>query len=139
MQINPYLNFAGDCEAAFTLYARLFDGKILFKMTHGESPMAAHSPADWQDKIMHASLAIGGQTVQGMDAPPARYQRPSGMRLSVTLTDQAEAKRIFAELSDGGEVQMPLESTFWAPLFGMLVDRFGTPWMINCEAPTPAS
>ena len=133
MQINPYLNFNGNCEAAFSLYERVLGGKILFKMTHGESPMAGSVGPDWQNKIMHASLAIGDRVIQGSDAPAQHYSKPGGYRISIDTKDSAEAERVFSELSEGGSVQMPLQQTFWAPKFGLLTDQFGIPWMVNCE------
>ena len=135
MQINPYLNFNGNCEAAFNLYERVLGGKIVFKMTHGESPMAASVGPDWQNKIMHASLAIGDRIIQGSDLPPQHYSKPGGYRVAIDTKDPAEAERVFSALSEGGSVQMPLQETFWAPRFGMFTDQFGTPWMINCENP----
>ena len=133
MQVNPYLHFNGNCEAAFNRYAELFGGKITFKMTHGESPMAANVGPDWQGKIMHATLAVGDTTIQGMDAPSTRYSTPAGFSLSITTKDPVEAEKLFNALSEGGMVKMPLQKTFWARSFGMLVDPFGIPWMINCE------
>ena len=137
MQLNPYLNFNGTCEAAFNLYAKIFGGKILFKMTHGESPMASSAPPDWQGKIMHATVALGDRMLQGMDAPPVHYSKPAGFSLAISVKDPAEAERLFNALAEGGTVQMPLQKTFWAESFGMLVDQFNVPWMINCESATP--
>ena len=134
MQVNPYINFSGNCEEAFRLYERVLGGKIVFKMTHAESPMADKTPPDWQNKIMHASLAVGDQMIQGMDATAEHYQKPQGCFLAIGTKDPAEAERVFHALADGGSVQMPMQETFWAPKFGMLTDRFGIPWMVNCEA-----
>ena len=82
---------------------------------------------------MHATLNIGDQTLGGSDAPPDRFQTPQGFYVAIALTDPTEAERIFAALAEGGRVDMDLQQTFWAKRFGMLSDRFGIPWMINCE------
>ncbi len=137
MQINPYLTFNGHCEAAFQLYERVLNGKIIFKMTHGESPMAASVGPDWQGKIMHATLAIGDRMLQGSDAPPSFYSKPGGFSLSINANDPAAAEKIFNALAENGTVKMPLQKTFWAERFGMLTDQFDIPWMINCETGTP--
>lgn len=134
MQINPYLNFNGQCEAAFNLYAKTLGGKITFKMTHGESPLADSVPADWQGKIMHATLDLGDRMIQGSDATPEHFSKPHGFCLSISTKDPAEAERLFTALSEDGTVEMPLQETFWASRFGMLRDQFGIPWMVNCEA-----
>jgi PhnB protein len=136
MQVGPYLTFDGQCEAAFTCYEECLGGKILMMMTYGDSPMAEQAPPDWRQKILHASLAVGDQVLGGADAPPGRYQKPQGFSVALSLSDAEEADRIFKTLAENGSVQMPLQETFWALRFGMLVDRFGTPWMINCGKPT---
>jgi PhnB protein len=82
---------------------------------------------------MHGSVTIAGQTVMGADVPPERYEKPAGFSLSIQIKDVAQAEQIFNRLAAGGTVTMPLEKTFWAQRFGALVDRFGIPWMINCE------
>jgi PhnB protein len=133
MQLNPYLHFNGQCEAAFKFYGQCLGGKIVFKMTYGESPMADKSPPEWRDKIMHARMMVKEQVLMGADAPPGRYEAPKGFSLSLNLTDAAESERIFNALKEKGTVVMPLEKTFWAECFGMLVDQFGIPWMVNCE------
>ncbi|MGZ3298796.1 MAG: VOC family protein [Asticcacaulis sp.] len=135
MQINPYLNFNGDCAEAFAFYEKVFDGKITFVMTHGESPMKDVLPVEWHGAIMHATLDIGGQTLNGADAPGERYKTPAGFAVSVSLSDAERAERIFSELVKGGVEQMAMQETFWAERFGMLVDRFGIPWMFNVAKP----
>ena len=133
MKINAYLHFDGRCEAAFKFYEQCLGGKIVFKMTFGESPMAGQSPPGWRDKIMHARLLVKDQVLMGSDAPPERYDAPKGFSMSLNLADAAEAERIFNALVEKGAVVMPLQQTFWAERFGMLSDQFGIPWMINCE------
>ena len=134
-QVNAYLVFNGECEAAFKFYERCLGGKIEMSMTHGDSPMSEQVPAEWRSKIMHARMTVGGTVLMGSDAPPDHYREPQGFSLSIGTKDPAEAERMFNELAAGGKVQMPLEKTFWAAKFGMVVDRFGIPWMINCEQP----
>jgi PhnB protein len=133
LPLNPYLNFNGQCEAAFNFYEKVLGGKIEFKMTHGESPMADKVSADWQKKIMHATLRVGNNVIMGSDAPPQYYQKPQGFSVSYSVDKPEDAERIFKALSEKGSVQMALEQTFWAKRFGMFTDQFGIPWMINCE------
>ena len=136
MQMNPYLTFNGQCEAAFKFYERLLGGKIEVLLTHEGSPMANQVPSEWQNKILHARLVVGDGIVMGSDAPPERYEKAQGFSVSLQVPSTAEAERIFRALAESGKVQMPLQQTFWAARFGMLIDRFGTPWMINCESTT---
>ena len=133
MQLNPYLSFKGQCEAAFKFYERVLGGKIEAMMTFGGSPMADQTPAEWRNKIMHARLIVGDEVLMGSDAPPDRYEEMKGISVTLGIDDPKDAERIFHALSEGGTVQMPIQKTFWAARFGMLVDQFGTPWMINCE------
>jgi len=133
MQLSPYLNFNGQCEAAFKLYQECFGGKMQFQMTWGESPMADQVTAEMHDKIIHASLIIGETVLLGADSAPDQYQEPRGISVTVPAKTLADAERIFSMLSEGGKVTMSLQQTFWSPGFAMLVDRFGIPWMINTE------
>jgi len=135
MQLNPYLNLNGQCEAAFKFYERCLGGKIVFTMTYGESPMADKVPSDWGKKILHVRLMVGDQALMGADAPPEHYEEPQGFSVSIGVDDPAEAERIFRASSENGTVSMPIQKTFWALRFGMLVDQFDVPWMINCEEP----
>lgn len=134
MQAIPYLNFKGQCEAAFKFYEKCLGGKIEAMMPFAGSPAEQFAPAGWGDKIMHATLVASDVKLMGSDAPPDRFQQPQGFSVALQLSDTAEAERIFKALSEGGNVLMPLEETFWAARFGMFVDKFGTPWMINCAA-----
>jgi PhnB protein len=134
MQVNPYLHFNGQCEEAFQLYAQLLGGKIEMIMPHAGTPAEGHVPPEWRAKIMHAHLNVGGQAILGTDVPPGMYSEPKGYSVSIQVKDPAEAKRIFTGLAEGGTVKMPIEQTFWSPAFGMVVDRFGIPWMVNTEA-----
>ena len=102
-------------------------------MTWGESPMADQVPSEWRDKIVHASLIVGETSLLASDAPPAQYEAPKGISVTIHIKDVAEAERVFKALAENGTVQMPFEQTFWSAGFGMCVDRFGIPWMINTE------
>jgi PhnB protein len=133
MQVNPYITFKGDCEAAFKFYEQALGGKITALMTFAGTPMADHSPPDWQHKIMHASLSVDDAVLMGSDAPPDRYEKPQGFSVSLVLKEVAKSEQMFHALAEGGTVRMPIQKTFWAARFGMLVDKFGIPWMINCE------
>jgi PhnB protein len=125
--------FNGDCEAAFELYAKVLGGKIEAMMTHEGTPAAGQVPAEWCKKILHARMSVEGHVLLASDAPPGRYDAPKGYSVSVQLKNPVEAERIFHALAENGQVRMPIQETFWAARFGMCVDRFGIPWMINCE------
>lgn len=133
MQLNPYLLFDGNCEAAFRFYEQCLGGKIEMMQTHGGTPAEAQTPPEWRNKILHVSMKVADTLLMGSDAPPGHYAKPQGFSVSINLKDPAEAERIFQALAENGTVRMPLQETFWAARFGMLVDRFGIPWMINCE------
>ena len=133
MLVNPYLSFNGQCEAAFQFYERCLGARMGDVFRYAGSPMAAQVPADWQDKIMHGSLKVGDQVLMGADMVPSQYEAPKGFSLSLQIKSTADAERVFRDLANGGQIMMPLEQTLWAARFGMLVDRFGIPWMINCE------
>jgi PhnB protein len=135
MQLNPYLVFDGRCEQAFKFYEKVLGGKIIAMMPHEGTPAAGHVPADWRSKIMHARLTVGDKVLMGSDAPPDRYEAMKGFSVTLSVDNPGEADRIFNALADKGAIRMPIQETFWAQRFGMLVDQFGTPWMINCEKP----
>jgi len=134
MQLNPYLSFNGECEAAFRFYEQCLGGKIAYMAPYEGTPMADHVPPDHRKKIIHATLMVGDAVLMGSDVPPDRYEQPEGFSVSLNIKEPAEAERIFKALAENGQITMPLQQTWWAARFGMLVDRFGTPWMINCEA-----
>ncbi len=133
MQANPYLNFNGQCEEAFRFYAQVLGGELEALLPYAGSPAEAEVPADWGHKIMHAHLNLGDWVVMGADCPPSQYDVPQGFSISLQFLDMAKAEQIFQALAEGGTIQMPLAETFWAKRFGMVVDKFGTPWMINCD------
>jgi PhnB protein len=133
MQLNPYLTFNGQCEAAFKFYERCLGGKIVAMMTHVGTPAEQQVPAEWRNKIMHARLTVNDEVLMGSDAPPDHYQPPKGISVALQIKSAADAERTFNALAENGTIQMPIQETFWATRFGMLVDQFGIPWMINCE------
>jgi PhnB protein len=133
MQLNPYLTFDGQCEAAFKFYEKVLGGKIEAMMPHEGSPMAENVPTEWRSKIMHARLSVGDNILMGSDTPPDHHEQMKGFSVTLGIDDPHIAERVFHALSENGTVQMPIQKTFWAARFGMLVDQFGTPWMINCE------
>jgi len=135
MYMNPYLTFSGNCEAAFKFYAQVLGGKIAAMIPHEGTPAEEHVPAGWRSKIMHARLSVGDKVLMGSDAPPDRYEPMKGCSVMIGIDEPAEAERVFAALAESGTVRMPIQKTFWATRFGMLVDQFGIPWMINCEQP----
>jgi PhnB protein len=139
MQLNPYLTFNSQCEAAFKFYEQCLGGKIEMMMPHAGTPAEEHVPVEWRNKIMHARLAVGDGVLMGSDALPDHYEKPRGFSVSLQIKDPAQAERVFHELAEGGAVQMPIQPTFWAERFGMLVDRFGIPWMVNCDKPAGGS
>lgn len=132
MQINPYLFFDGNCEAAMTHYAKVLGGEIEMMMRYESAPPDVGMPADMSQKIMHASVKVGDMRIMASDAPSARFSKPQGFDVSLQIDDFAQAEKVFAALSDGGSVKMPFAKTFWAKGFGSCVDQFGTPWMVNC-------
>jgi PhnB protein len=135
MRWNPHLTFNGQCEAAFKFYEKCLGGTTVMMMSFGDSPMAEETPPDWRDKILHATFALGDQILTGGDVPPANYEKPKGYSILLNVPVAEEADRVFEMLAAKGEVQMAIQETFWALRFGMLVDQFGTPWMINCGSP----
>lgn len=136
MRLNQYLFLSGQCEEAFRTYQRILGGEITAMLKHAGTPAAPHVPPDWQDKIMHACLELGPVKLMGSDAPPGRAKPLGGFCVQVAAGSVAEVERIFAALAEGGTVSMPLAQTFWSERFGMLTDRFGVPWMIDCDPGT---
>jgi PhnB protein len=132
MHINPYLFYSGNCEAAFKLYEKVLGAKIEMMLRSDEAPESMPPTPGWEKKIMHARLSLDGQLLMASDAPPGHFHQPQGFAVSLTYSDLAEAEGKFKALSEGGTVNMPFSKTFWAKGFGMLVDQFGIPWMVNC-------
>jgi PhnB protein len=137
MKINPYLNFDGNCQAAFEYYIKHLGAKMVMCMTHADAPPNSGqpegcTPAD-KARIMHARIQLGDGIIMGSDGPSGRYEKPAGFFINIAATNEKEAEKFYAALSDQGQIFMPLGETFWAKKFAMLVDQFGTPWMINLE------
>jgi PhnB protein len=137
MKLNTYLNFGGNCEAAFRFYEQHLGGKITMMMTHEQQPNPQNVPSGWKNAILHARINIGETVLMGADIPPDRFQPMRSAYLSLMVDSIAEAEKIYVLLSDGGEVFMPMEETFFALRFAMLRDKFGTSWMILNERPRP--
>jgi PhnB protein len=135
MKLNAYLNFDGRCKEAFTFYQSILGGQIVAMIPNSATPGESPVGREWQDKIMHARMIIGDQVLMASDAPPPYYETPTGFSVSINVDAPEEADRIYNGLSEGGRVIMAIEETFWAYRFAMFVDKFGTPWMINCEKP----
>jgi len=136
MQMNPYLFFNGQCEAAFKFYEKVIGGKIEALLTHEGTPAEGQVPPEWKKKIIHGRMRIGDMFLMASDAPPDRSDGTmKGFSVNLDVEKPAEAERIFKALAEKGTVRMPIGETFWAERFGMLTDQFGTPWMINCYKP----
>ena len=133
MRLNTYLNYGGNCRQAFEFYEKHLGGKITMLTTHAEVPDAGKVPPEWRDAVLHARIELGGATVFGADVPPDRFQSMRSAYLSLSVDSDAEAERIYALLSDGGQIFMRMEETFFAHRFAMLRDRFGTSWMLLHE------
>lgn len=129
MNVSTYLNFNGKCEEAFGFYAKTFGGKIQALMRWSDMP-GGNSNAAMANKVMHANLKVGTSEILGSDAPPDRPASHAGFNAALGVDSIPEAERIFAALSDGGNVTMPIGETFFAHRFGMVTDRYGIPWMV---------
>jgi len=131
MKLNTSLNFDGRCREAFEFYAALLGGEIKAMMTYGELPEMKDA-TEGRDRIAHAWLEIGDQSLMGGDAPnPAFVEPVGGFSVALHADTAGEARRLFDGLAEGGTVIMPVSETSWSPAFGMLKDRFGVPWMVN--------
>ena len=138
MAFHPYLNFGGNCREAFTRYQEIFGGELVL-MPMSDMPTETEVPPDQADLIMHAALMFEGHLLMASDDPTGGFERVQGMWVNYSVPEVAEAVRVFEALAEEGEVTMPLGATFWSPQFGMCVDRFGTPWMVNAEPPSESS
>ena len=130
MQVQPYLNFNGRCEEALNFYRSALGGEVTMLMRFKESPQPDMVSPGSGDKVMHASLRIGETTVMASDGRCMGQTSFQGISLSLTVSNDSEAERVFAALADGGQVQMPLAKTFFSSRFGMVADRFGVSWMV---------
>jgi PhnB protein len=133
MKILTYLNYGGNCREAFQFYEKHLGGKIVMMMTQDQQPNADKVPADWKKAILHARMEVGETTLLAADVSPDRFQPMRSAYLSLMADSIDQAERYYALLSEGGQIFMPMEETFFANRFAMLRDRFGTSWMILCE------
>ncbi len=140
MKLSTYLTFDGQAREAFTFYQQVLGG-TLEMMTFAQAPEAEQFPAEHRERIMHVCLTLddyrlmASDTMPGMDCGSGTYEGIKGCSISLHPESVAEGERLFAGLSAGGQVVMPMEKTFWAERFGMFTDRFGVSWMVNCEQP----
>ena len=132
MKVNPYLFYDGNCEAAFKHYEKVLGAKIEMLLRNEEAPPDMPSPADRKKKIMHGRITIDGEVLMASDATPGDYHQPQGFSVALAVEDPADAERRFNALAEGGTVRMPFGKTFFSNGFGMCVDKFGIPWMVNC-------
>jgi PhnB protein len=139
MKLNTYLNYGGNCAEAFRFYEEHLGGKITAMSTHGQMPDPSSVDPAWKDKILHARIELGETALYGSDVPPDRYQPMRSAYLCLSVDSIAEAERIYAPLSQGGEIFMALGETFFAYRFAMFRDKFGTSWMLINEKPMQAS
>jgi PhnB protein len=135
MKLHTYLNYGGNCREAFSFYEKHLGGKIMMMMTHGEAPMPAGVGPEWKDKILHAHMQLGETDLMASDVPKSEPMR--SVYLSLMVDSSEEAERIYTLLTDGGEVYMPMQETFFAFRFGQLRDKFGTSWMVLHPRPMP--
>ncbi len=135
MELYTYLNYGGNCADAFRFYERHLGGTITMMMTHGEAPNQSEVAPGWKDKVLHARMDIGGTQLLAADIPPERFQPMRSAYLSLSLDTTEEAERLYALLSEQGQIFMPMQETFFAFRFAMLRDRFGTSWMLLHERP----
>ena len=134
MFVQPYLYFDGRCEEAVEFYRRTLGAEVMMLMRFKDSPDPTMVPSGGEDKVMHMSFRVGDTTILASDGRCEGREQFQGFSLSVSVRNEAEAERMFAALSEGGQVQMPLMQTFFASRFGMVADRFGVPWMIIAPA-----
>jgi len=139
MDFQPYLFFGGNCREAFTRYHEVFGGDLTV-LTMGDAPGNEEVPPEQADLVIHAAVTVGDALLMGSDDPmSAEFGPVQGMMVAYAASDPDEARRVFAALSEGGEVRQELIETFFSPAFGMFVDRFGTPWMISTDPGDTAS
>jgi PhnB protein len=134
MRTSVHLGFQGKCDEAFSFYEKVFGTKRDMTMKYGEAPAEMSVPPEAKNLILHTSMPVGSIMLMGADAPPGRGKPMGGFEISIEDKDEATVKRLFDSLSEGGSVVMPLQKTFWSPLFGMCTDKFGVSWMLTLPA-----
>jgi PhnB protein len=132
VKVVPYLNFDGNCREAFEFYHEVLGGEPPNVLTHEDIPMG-NLTDEWKEKTLHAQFEFDGQVLMGSDTPPGGYTSPQGIHVSLQLSDDTKARKIYDSLSQGGMITMPIDKQPWGALFAMFVDRFGIRWMINSE------
>ena len=137
MRVEPYLMFAGRCEEALAFYQRAIDAQPVMVMRFKDSPEPPGMPlpAGWDEKVMHCGFHVGDTLVMASDGMSTEPQSFKGVTLSITADSEAQARRFFGALAEGGSVFMPMGKTFWSPCFGMCSDRFGVQWMVGLDGP----
>jgi len=132
MQVNPYLFFNGNCEAALKFYQKVLGARVEGMLRFDTGPADMPVPSDWKDKILHASILIDGEVIMASDAFPGDFHQPQGFAVALQVQDSVDAERRFKALAEGGAIKMAFGKTFFSRGFGMCIDQFGTPWMVNC-------
>ncbi len=135
MDLNPYLTFPGTCAEALNFYAEVFGGQVEAVQTVKDSPIAGDMPPEAQDMVMHSRVRIGERLIMASDDLQGTYEPPRGFSIQTAFDDVEKASRVFSRLAKHGDVVMPFGPTFWAAGFGMCRDRYGVPWMVNCDTP----
>jgi len=133
LQLEPYMFFYGKCEEALNFYKGIFGGQITSITRMKEAPPEMPAPPNWGDKIMHASFEAPSVKFMASDGRPDTPNTDGNIALSLSTRDEAEATRVFNKLSEGGNVDMPMQDMFWGSKFGVLKDKFGIEWMVNCD------
>jgi len=134
MQVNPYLFYNGNCEEALKFYQKVLGAQIEAMFPYEGGPAEMPTPEEWKKKIMHAKITIDGEVLMASDAFPGHFNQPQGFSVSLQVEDPTDAERRFKALAEGGSINMPFAKTFFSKGFGMCVDKFGIPWMVNCPA-----
>jgi PhnB protein len=135
MHLHTYLNYGGNCADAFRFYEQHLGGKITMMMKHGEAPDQSQIRPEWKDAVLHARMSLGGTELSAADVPPDRFQPMRSAYLTLSFDTPQETERVYALLTEGGQIFMPLQETFFASRFAMLRDKFGTSWMLLSERP----
>ena len=138
MKTSVHLGFQGKCDEAFSFYEKVFGTKRQMTMRYSDAPAGMPMPAGAENLVMHTSMPLGSIILMGADAPPGKGKPMGGVDLCIEDPDEATVRRIFAALSEGGSVYMPLAKTFWSPLFGMCTDKFGVSGMLTLPGQPPA-
>jgi PhnB protein len=132
MQVNPYLFYDGNCEAALRFYQKVLGAKIEAMLPYEGGPADMPVPPEWKKKIMHAKITVDGEVIMASDAFPGNFHQPQGFSVSLQVANPVDAERRFNALAEGGNITMPFSKPFFSKGFGMCVDQFGIPWMVNC-------